>query len=212
MGKLIDLSGKIINRMTVLRMSEKSGKIIKWTCMCECGNIRDVASYELRTGKTKSCGCYQRDKAKICKYSDRDIYHSKEYSAWVNMKTRCYNKNATRFLNHGGRGIKVCDRWLNSFENFLSDMGKKPSNKHSIDRINNDGNYELSNCRWATQKEQSSNRRTNRFIEYNGKILTLTDWAISLGTTNSLLGEYIKRNGVENAMIHYTMRLFPTIR
>jgi hypothetical protein len=103
--------------------------------------------------------------------------HRKEYYAWQGMKARCYNLNDAGYCNYGGRGITVCDRWINSFENFLLDMGLAPSKKHSIDRRDVHGNYTPNNCRWATRHEQSVNKRTNRLLAFNGVTMTLSEWA-----------------------------------
>jgi len=103
-------------------------------------------------------------------------YYTNEYKIYHGMKTRCYNKNSVSYVNYGGRGIRVCDRWLESFENFLSDMGKKPSLDHSIDREDNDGDYSPENCRWATASEQSSNRRDAVRIVYNGITGSPSEW------------------------------------
>lgn len=104
-----------------------------------------------------------------------------EYRVWNKMKDRCYNKDSMNYRNYGGRGISICEKWLTSFENFINDMGLRPSSKHSIERINNDGNYEPQNCKWATKKEQSYNRRDNVNLNYNGRTQCLTKWAKEFG-------------------------------
>jgi hypothetical protein len=130
----------------------------QFKCRCECGNEITTKLFYLNKGQTKSCGCLNLELIK-----QRPVKHNKsktkEYKAWLHMKGRCYNPKTIQFKYWGGRGIKVCDRWKNSFENFLEDMGFKPSLSHSLDRINVDGNYEPSNCRWATPEVQSRNRR-----------------------------------------------------
>lgn len=116
---------------------------------------------------------------------------TKEYWIWASIKSRCYGKNQKTFSDYGGRGITVCDRWRDSYPNFLADMGRAPSPKHSIDRINNNGNYEPGNCRWATKIQQANNTRVNRMIEYRGQIKTLSEWCrelnINRGTVESRL-------------------------
>ncbi len=111
------------------------------------------------------------------------VSYSSEYRVWVDMKIRCYDINNKRYKDYGGRGIKICDRWLNKengLQNFLNDMGKKPSSKYSIERINNNGDYVPENCRWATMKEQGCNRRNSRYITYKGKTQILIDWCNEL--------------------------------
>lgn len=119
--------------------------------------------------------------------------HTPEYLIWAHMKTRCYNKNYKLYHCYGGRGIIVCDRWLNSFENFISDMGKRPTSKHSLDRFpNQNGIYEPENCRWATPKEQQGNRRNNKWIEHNGKRMIQADWARELNMDVRKLHHHLK--------------------
>lgn len=133
-----------------------------WFCVCDCGKERIVRGNDLRNGKTKACGCLQKEvvteRSTKHGYAKRNAMAA-EYITWENMIARCTNPKATQYADWGGRGIKVCDRWLNSFENFITDMEDKPSSKHSIERKNVNGNYEPSNCRWATPYEQSANRR-----------------------------------------------------
>jgi hypothetical protein len=162
-----DLTDKVFGRLTVLGYSKTIGKRAYWNCLCSCGNTTEVQSQQLTCDKTKSCGCLNIEKiiARSTKHSQSIRGSiSPEYKSYFAMKNRCYNQNATQYKNWGGRGIKVCDRWLSSFENFLEDMGKKPSAKHSLDRINNNGNYEPNNCRWATNLEQNENKRNNKLI------------------------------------------------
>ena len=110
-----------------------------------------------------------------------------EYKSWAGMKTRCFNPNTKSYSDYGGRGITVCDRWKNSFEDFFADMGSRPSSKHSLDRIDNDGDYQKDNCRWATPKEQSNNRRYNKLITINGKTLNITQWEKEKGFTKNVI-------------------------
>ena len=127
-------------------------------CKCDCGNNKIVALADLKRNHVKSCGCLRSETSK-----ERMTTHGKsltpEFSVWQGIKKRCYNKNESRYKDYGGRGIQICRRWKDSFVNFLDDIGERPSKNHSIERINNDGDYTKGNCRWATLKEQSSNKR-----------------------------------------------------
>jgi len=127
--------------------------------------------------------------------------YSPEYSIWMNLRARCNNPKNNRYDSYGARGIKVCDRWMADFVNFLEDMGRRPSKAHSIDRIDNDGNYEPGNCRWATRKEQCRNRRSSRFLEFNGQVKTAAEWAEEVGIEQSTLNLRLKYGwSVERAL------------
>lgn len=159
------LGGKRFGRLIALRslVIKKKKSILHWECICDCGGSAIVSTDNLRRGNTTSCGCYKKEKTseRLLKHGDNRSNNKKtpEYRAWYSMKTRCYNSNIKRYADYGGRGIRVCERWLSSYENFLEDMGRKPSSQHSLDRIDNNLNYEPSNCRWATHSEQNNNKR-----------------------------------------------------
>lgn len=158
-----DDTGKSYERWLILYFSTKTHL---WTAQCICGVIKEVNIADIRNGSSKSCGCL-RTETTVKRFTTHG-YGSQakglipEYNTWLGMKQRCYNKKCACYSYYGGRGIRVCKRWKHSFSNFLADMGRKPGPDYSIDRINVNGNYEPSNCRWATKKEQAINTRRSR--------------------------------------------------
>lgn len=202
MGTFIDLTGWQVGYWTVLRKIEhNTHKQVQWLCRCVCGKERAVISLSLHAGKSKSCGCMTR--------VTHGMHKSPEYGIWRSMKNRCHIKKHKGYRNYGARGIKVCERWLNSFENFYADMGPRPSPEHSIDRKNNNGNYEPGNCRWATNDVQHRNRSDTHFIEFAGERLPLLDWATKLGLSPRGLRTRLERLSLEQAL---TMRRHATCR
>ncbi len=188
-SRLVDLTGKTFGKITALSFhsrAEKTGHAI-WLVKCSCGKEFTVKQNNLSTGHTKSCGCLKMEKATGNKHSFKHGHgagaRSSEFNIWVGMKQRCHNPKATGYIQYGGRGIQVCDRWLNSFENFLADMGLKPSSNHTIERTDTDGDYCPENCIWLKAFDQQSNRRNNVKIEHNGEILTATEWERKMGVT-----------------------------
>lgn len=149
------------------------------TCKCDCGTVKVICKANLSA--IASCGCYRKQFMKT-----HGQYKSVEYRTYKHMVERCTNESCKMYPHYGGRGISVCERWM-TFENFLADMGVRPSPKHSLDRINNDGNYEPGNCRWATGSQQMRNTRRTRMITHNGETLPLKDWSIRLGLGESTI-------------------------
>lgn len=174
----IDLTGHCFSKITIMKYvnSTKSGHS-NWLCKCECGNEKVINSNDLKRGATHSCGCIV-EKHGHCKNDEL----SREYHSWLAMKQRCNNSNNDSYKNYGGRGISVCDRWNDSFINFLADMGNRPA-ETSIDRIDVNGNYEPDNCRWATRKQQQNNRRDYR--------IKLAGWCNLTGRSPVILNDKI---------------------
>jgi hypothetical protein len=184
--KLIDLTGRKFERLTVLSYAGKSAnKHSQWLCRCDCGKERTVLALNLKRGFTKSCGCFHSDNMRRKKTTHNDSY-SPEHRAWSKAKSRCFNPKDKAFCNYGGRGITMCDRWKNSYENFIADMGRRLDG-FSLDRIDVNGNYEPSNCRWADKITQANNTRTNRFLTHKGKTQTASEWAREIGVKRTII-------------------------
>jgi hypothetical protein len=165
-----NILGSRFGMLFVLAFAGRKGESLLWKCVCDCGNMRIVRGADLRIGKYKSCGC----DGSVRKRSDKE--KSAEYNAWANMRRRCGDPSNKDYHLYGGKGITVCERWVD-FSNFLEDMGKKPSRSHSIDRIDSNGNYDPENCRWATAKQQARNISTNVMLDHNGETRCLSEWA-----------------------------------
>lgn len=172
MGAFQNLQGNRYGRWLVLR--HINGRL--WECRCDCGNIKNVVNQNLKRGASMSCGCLRVEL--ITKHGKLD---APEYNVWRGMIQRCTAGDDHKTRNYKKRGITVCPRWAVSFEAFLEDMGPRPSLKHSIERIDNDGNYEPGNCRWATMPEQHRNTRRTRFITVNGDRMCVADAALICG-------------------------------
>jgi len=157
MGAFIDLTGHRYGRLKVVDRADNIGTKTAWNCLCECGEIKAVISRDLKNGHTKSCGCLKTDMA-----TTHGLSKDPEYALWRGMRRRCFSSNDKNYHNYGGRGITVCDRWKDSFENFYADMGPRPSPELTIDRTNNDGPYSPENCRWATWSQQIRNQRVRK--------------------------------------------------
>lgn len=182
-GKLL-----IIGYRVVINSSNR--RIIYSNCKCDCGAEKWIIARNVKSGKTKSCGCMSIEKATRHGASSGGK-RTPEYRSWSKMKERCLDKNHKFYSKYGGRGIKVCKRWM-KFKNFFKDMGNRP-NEFTLERRNNDGNYTPKNCRWATRKDQANNRSNSRMLEYRGKTKTLAEWAVELKFSRSMVHRRIKR-------------------
>lgn len=185
-GGFIDLSGSKFGRLLVLKQAERRGKYIKWECLCDCGTTIEVITNCLKSGNTQSCGCFQKDMAVQANTTHGMSHVIPEYGVWWTMLTRCKNRNSVSFKNYGGRGITVCEEW-NKFESFFEDMGRRPSDLHSIERKDNNKPYSKDNCIWATEEIQSRNRRNNVNITINGVTKLMIDWAKEYGVSENLV-------------------------
>jgi hypothetical protein len=204
MSKYTLIVGKKYNNWTVL--SRFRGDTGKWMaqCKCSCGSIKTVFIDNIIRGKSQSCGCLR---VEVCgnNFRTHGGRFSKEYAVWCNMKSRCYNPRVKKYKNHGGRGIKVCDRWLESFENFYADIGKIPKGM-TLDRIDNDGDYEPGNWRLATQREQCNNKGNNHWVAYKGETKTVAQWERHLGMRAGTLKSRLYRGWSEEKALNDFVR------
>lgn len=201
-NRIYDLTGKKFGRWTVLeRAGNDAQKAATWRCRCECGSEKVVRGYALRYGHTKSCGCLQSEQI-----AKRNMKHggsrSHIYMVWDGMRKRCYNPNEPAYKNYGGRGIRVCDEWLNSFVAFREwAIENGYSDGLSIDRIDVNGNYCPENCRWSDAKTQCNNRRTNRYITFNEENHTISEWSAISGIPQDVIRYRLKAGwGVKRAL------------
>lgn len=182
---------KKYNRLTILK--EEAGKRTMVFCRCDCGTEKWYRKDNVTNGHTKSCGCFKRERSPVINRT-HGMSRTRTSKSWEGMRQRCNNSNNADFPRYGGRGIRVCERWDESFDNFFADMGECPAGM-SIERIDNDGNYEPGNCRWASKREQASNRRTSRFVTAHGMTLTIKEWATLLGLAYVPLYKKFMRRG-----------------
>lgn len=201
-----DLTGHRYGRLMVLGYAGQtpSGKKY-WWCLCDCGKEKRVAGRHMRNGATISCGCAIAEAI-----STHGKSGSAEHRIWLGLVSRCRNTRNNSFANYGGRGIRVCNRWTGSdgFRNFLSDMGPRPSPQHTVERKDNNGNYEPGNCCWATRREQARNNRRTRLVTLDGRTMCIRDWCAERGLSHKAVYERINRYGwpIELALSTKTRR------
>lgn len=194
--KFKNLVGQTFGKLTVVEYAGKnaSGKQTMWKCQCACGKHTVCLGNSIKTGRTRSCGCWNTIGQRVTTHGcTRNRKPVPEYAVWQTMIRRCTKSKCEKFAIYGARGISVCQQWLTSFECFLADMGSRPSPDHSIDRIDNDGNYEPGNCRWATKQEQQRNTRQNRRLTFDGETLCVVEWAEKLGINVDVLRHRLHR-------------------
>jgi len=185
------LAGSAVGEWTVLRKAVRSSY---WICECSCGETREVREDSLKARDSLYCIRCKARKNRAQATPKHGRTGTAEYRVWDAMIQRCTNSRTKAYKNYGGRGITVCYRWRFSFEAFCKDMGERPSDTHTIDRIDNDRGYFQGNCRWATRSEQSRNHRRNHWVLFQGKVRTVTDWARHLGIPPGLIFYRLKRN------------------
>lgn len=209
---IIDMTGKKFGRLTVIRHCKRPKGYVNtlawWLCVCECGTKKRVAGDKLRNGDTISCGCFRSAELAKGRRSlheaifSHGLSRTPEYTAWRHMLRRCCNKKDPVYSCYGGRGITVCKKWRDSFLAFLKDMGLRPKGNRrqwSIDRKENNGNYEPRNCRWVTKKEQANNTRGNRPVILDGKIVSQGEAAIILGITRKSVSRKLRKGKMSYA-------------
>lgn len=176
--RMYDVTNQRFGRLVALKY--KDGK---WRCKCDCGKFKWVGVTFLRIGNTRSCGCLARETLAANSAACRlhGMCATSEYSSWEHAKARCFKPKQRGYHNYGGRGITMCKEWQDDFRVFIKHMGPKPTPKHELERINNNGNYEPGNCRWATRKEQMCNTRRNVNVTWRGETKTIQEWAKQLG-------------------------------
>lgn len=191
MPKLVDLTGRKFNKLTVIKRADNDGKFVTWLCECECGNTVTVRGNNIKSGNTSSCGCNNHTGKGKYKHGLSD---SRLYSIWEHMKARCNNKHSKDYSNYGLRGIKVCEQWNDNFKTFKEWALSNGYNKTlTIDRINNNEGYNPSNCRWVERKTQNNNTRRNIYITYNGVTMTLSQWTEKLNLSYMKIYKRLKK-------------------
>lgn len=205
-----DLTGQRFGRWTVLYQAEsrrdsRGYPLVMWHCLCDCGVEKDVLGETLRNGRSKSCGCLAKAiSAKVASGTFKTHGQSKTrlYKIWAGIKKRCNNENSSNYKNYGGRGITVCDAWM-EFEPFKEWAVKNGyADDLSIDRIDVNGNYEPTNCRWVTKVAQANNRTTSKLIEYNGEMHSLSDWSKIFGFNYKLAWKRLKNGATFQEIIN----------
>jgi hypothetical protein len=197
----IDLAGQRFGRLLVQQRSDNVGRRTTWLCRCDCGTMKIALTEKLRSGQTRSCGCFRIEvagQATITHGAKRGRKTPKEYKAWSHAKGRCYNARDPKYPIYGGRGIAMCDRWRDDFAAFFADMGTAPPGT-TLDRLDVNGHYEPGNCRWATPREQANNTRKNVMVDFSGRRMTLKQVARAVNVKYVRLHELVRYRGLSVA-------------
>lgn len=201
-----DITGMKIGRLTAISYigPDKHSKSV-WKLMCDCGVETSSALSSFKRGKVRSCGCLQRETVSRI-MSTHKMTGSCEYVSWSGMKNRCYNKNQKSYLDYGAKGITVCDRWLESFENFLEDMGRKPAKNYTIERKEVNVGYCPDNCIWIKRAEQNKNKSNSSWMEADGRRMIVEDWARELEITGGAIHNHLRRNPGSTFQDYFTKK------
>lgn len=201
MVKSLDITGMRFGKLVAVRRNgfdqSPSRKHVRWDCICDCGSAFSTRLNALRSGGLESCGCIKRS---ATHKRTHNMTKTPEYQAWARIKSRCLNSKSQDYYLYGGRGIKVSAEWVDSFETFFADMGKRPANMTSIDRIDTNGDYSKENCRWANDAMQSRNKRNNVYLSFNGMNMCQSDWADFLGLNVSTLIQRLSKWSIEKSL------------
>lgn len=195
MRKLVITQNKF-GKLTILKEVRSNKGLNLWECKCDCGNIKTARASHIFNGYIKSCGCIKKGT------HTHGLSKTRIWNIWMGMKARCLNANEPAYKHYGGRGITVCKRWM-KFENFYEDMVTSYAPNLSLDRINVNGNYNKSNCRWATRTQQANNTRSNKYLTYKGRTQNLSEWAKEIGVNyHTLYGRiYAYKMPIEKALV-----------
>ena len=187
-----NLSGRRFGRLSVLSYAGRVGrsKISAWLCRCDCGTEKIILATRLSCG-VQSCGCLRME-AVVKSRRTHGMSKSAEYRIWCNMRSRCGDRSSKSYPDYGNRGIAVCQRWKDSFADFISDMGMRPSSLHELDRMDNQGNYERSNCRWVERLVNARNKRSNHRITFNGITMCISEWSEKTGLARHVIWKRLK--------------------
>lgn len=206
MSLLIDLIGQKFGKLKVLKRAknDKCGNRC-WLCQCSCGDENEiiVRGDSLKTGHTKSCGCFKKERATKHGHSQKN----KTYKSWQSMIQRCINPNNDNYKDYGGRGITICDRWIKSFPDFLEDMGERPPG-YTIERKNNQEGYYLKNCYWATRSQQQRNTRRNHLVTFHGKTQCIAIWSEETGIPKHIIHQRLKRGWSTKRILTISVRRY----
>jgi hypothetical protein len=203
------LVGKRFGKLVVKAFTKKIGNNKSYICNCECGELKEVLDCNLRSGRIVSCGCVRKQSVK-----DRSTTHgmsnTRIYSIWRKIIDRTTNENNIQYHRYGGRGITIHPSWLESFDTFYKDMGDPPTDRHEIDRKDNNGNYCKDNCKWSTRKEQQNNTSRNRIITFNGESHSLSQWSEITGVNSATIYSRLKNGwSIERALSPFNYSLKP---